>query len=764
LLSVQGSHRLPQDLTITQTQPFLNMPKPPHYVIVVHGIGEQRKNETTLKVVERYAASRRLSSLELRINASQDPAERSQLEEQYTGMLDKIEAGRALNVLTLGRASGATGIKKEFSEPLQWIEIDGIPQDRGILPEEKEPFLGERIDTKTGENFRFVDVCWSDILDDDEEAVVQDILPWAEGLLGRLQRKGGVPQWIQKLLVLLIQSLLLVQQVMKLRFSSLEKLIFGDFLGDVQQYGEYTRARGRGAYRFHKLIGRIEQEYQEEKDEKKKPRYTIVAHSLGTIMSFDALVYARIRASFEESEVKGFDGAFWGYNDQADHEFDGAAGKAFDPTETDWINRVGHFVTLGSPIDKYLVLWWQNYRYLTKPFWNKEFKESFGRIKHLNYCDELDPVGHNLDVVKTSAAYVCVFESVEDVVFNRYKVPGVAHNEYWGDQRLFDRILRHTDGVSPSAVGTPPKPNPSKCEEEKADEDLFFEPALIKNSISQIYQTIPWVIILLEFVTLSAALNASSALSLVAGSVALALTICFGRGIMDLSLWWRRILIEKQFKREDERNGDFLQKAKWKRHDEAVRSALFVAIRNTVIYVLGAAVSVSAYFWAWGLSFPYSLGHLTAIASIVWATAIVFHRISSSSLVKFESSRLATGSNDTVRSTAWNRWIADIWSWGWVFLVMLGSGVFVTRVFGWGGVDAGRERILDTYVGKVLQDGQFQDVMFHLCALLIIVISVFGYRNIRFGQIRAIALGYKDRGKPLDFEDYAGTTEEEAAD
>lgn len=739
------------------------MSNAPHYVIVVHGIGEQRKNETTLKVVERFAASRRLSSLELKIQEAQDATERAKFERQYADMLGKIEAGHSLNVVTLGRASGATGIKKEYSEPLQWIEIDGVPKERGILPEEKERFLGERINTESGENFRFVDVCWSDILDDDEEAVVQDILPWAEGLLGRLQRKGEVPQWIQKLLILLIQSLLLVQQVMKLRFSSLEKLIFGDFLGDVQQYGEYTRARGRGAYRFHKLIGRIEAEFADKKEEE-KPRYTIVAHSLGTIMSFDALVYARIRASFKDGDIQGFDSEFRGYDDEGDRAIDEDGKKwKFEPTKTDWINRVGHFVTLGSPIDKYLVLWWQNYRYLTKPFWNKTFKAGFGQIKHLNYCDELDPVGHNLDVVQTSEAYGHVFESVEDVVFNRYKVPGAAHNVYWVDQRLFNRILRHVDGLSPSVVGTPPKPNPSRPEEEKADEDLFFDPALIKNSISQIYQTIPWLIILLEFVMLSAALNASNALSLVGGSIALALTICFGRGIMDLSLWWRRILIEKQFKAEDERKGDFLQKAKWKRHDEAVSSALFAAIRNTAIHLLCTALSVSVYFWAWGLSFPYSLGHFFAVASIVWGTALVFHRTSSSSLVRFESSRPATESDATVGSTSRNRWIADAWSWGWVFLVMLGSGLLVSGYFGWGHVDTGRVTRLNELVGSVFKDGEFQDAMFHLCALLIIVISVFGYRNVRFGQIKSIAEGYKDRGKPINFEDYAGTGQEESS-
>ena len=33
----------------------------------------------------------------------------------------------------------------------------------------------------------------------------------------------------------------------------------------------------------------------------------------------------------------------------------------------DWIRNVDAFVTLGSPIDKYLVLWWHNYEHLVPP-------------------------------------------------------------------------------------------------------------------------------------------------------------------------------------------------------------------------------------------------------------------------------------------------------------------------------------------------------------------------------------------------------------
>ncbi|MFQ5481377.1 MAG: hypothetical protein ACE5ER_01360, partial [Nitrospinaceae bacterium] len=78
------------------------------YIVVVHGIGEQRKNETILNVVNRFAEARQdLSEKEMK------------------------------NILTLGRATGQTGkdlknfpcrypVEKHNFTP--WAEFKGIPQ------------------------------------------------------------------------------------------------------------------------------------------------------------------------------------------------------------------------------------------------------------------------------------------------------------------------------------------------------------------------------------------------------------------------------------------------------------------------------------------------------------------------------------------------------------------------------------------------------------------------------------------------------------
>ncbi len=63
------------------------------------------------------------------------------------------------------------------------------------------------------------------------------------------------------------------------------------------------------------------------------------------------------------------------------------------------------------------------------------------RICHYNFCDEQDPVGHHLDVVRGTSNYKKIFDcdsaGQRDVVFRRYAKPGVAHNMYWEDKELF---------------------------------------------------------------------------------------------------------------------------------------------------------------------------------------------------------------------------------------------------------------------------------------------------------------------------------------
>lgn len=109
---------------------------------------------------------------------------------------------------------------------------------------------------------------------------------------------------------------------------------------------------------------------------------------------------------------------------------------------TEWVHNVRSFVTLGSPIDKYLVLWRENYRHLTYLDWmDNQNPQCTDKIRHLNYSDEQDPVGHELNILKTTCVWNNLFQEVEDIAFVRYLAPGLAHVKYWQDHELWRRIV-----------------------------------------------------------------------------------------------------------------------------------------------------------------------------------------------------------------------------------------------------------------------------------------------------------------------------------
>ena len=468
------------------------------YVVVVHGIGEQRKNETVIAVVNRFAEARR--------DASEDDRR---------------------DVLTLGAVSQQTGTSTEPAklgkDEQPWMAFEDIPRTAPDPPNKLGPFMGQA--ASTGNDLRFVDMCWSDVLRAAYKEVGQPVDVWARGLLGRLLRKhegakkgspAKVPFWIRRTLYLLADGLLLTRKAMRFRFKEMEDLVFTKFLGDVQVYGEYGRCRGRAVRRFHDMMKRIEDEHR---GDKRRPEYVVIAHSLGSVMSFDALMYASAKANVRSGNVGSWQ--FPGYIESSSEEIKKA------PC-TDWIGRVKSFVTLGSPIDKYLLIWWMNYQYLcTTEHLEKRDGDGGCRIRHFNYCDELDPVGHHLEVVGGTAAYQAVFEKCEDIVFNRYGVPGVAHNEYWTDQALWRWILARS-------VDNNNKPT---CE----NAPTWFEKKKYRQLLRWLYLWVPVAVVGVGYATLTLALQSSSWRTAVLAAAAFAVVLYLGRRLIDLAVWWRQI-------------------------------------------------------------------------------------------------------------------------------------------------------------------------------------------------------------------------------
>ena len=341
------------------------------------------------------------------------------------------------------------------------------------------------------------------------------------------------------------------------------------YLGDVQVYGEYDRCRGRAVRHFHETMAKIEAEhYSREKGRKveRDPRYIVIAHSLGSVMSFDALLYAH--APTHVRCGKDPDWVFPGYlpdgvtdnekhdlckldNLRAKKDADREAlseaettalqylGKKFAFPKTDWIERVESFVTIGSPIDKYLTIWWLNYRYLSKNGVGCQLNRS-KKISHFNYCDELDPVGHNLDVAHQKPAYEAVFKWCEDIVFNRYAVPGAAHNKYWKDQELFGWILdRAVDKDCVKAARSRPR---------------WFNPWVYCKLLFWLYCAVPFLVLVGTYASLSLAFQASDWRTAAVAAAGFSFLAHFGRRLIDLGIWWRQIQrqeSESSWKRKD---------------------------------------------------------------------------------------------------------------------------------------------------------------------------------------------------------------------
>ena len=480
---------------------------PRHYIVVVHGIGEQRLNETIPPFVHRFA--------EVRQNK----------EEKYDIILPATQSSQSVRSAT---------------ELHGWAEYRGIPiADKGGKPDEK--FDGSHATETAGENFRFVELYWQDILKRHQELFASETEVWAKALLNRLNDENmtppeWLPSWAVPMLESIVNTAIPLKQMLVLKYAPLVKTIFDGYLGDVHLYGDYARTRGEAVRLFHLELDRII--FNDFLDWRKreldagklngglfspvpyqKPDITIIAHSLGSIMSFDALVYAfiteEIRMASAESirffsslPFQGYTTPLPGEEDIHDikrkkieafvrdveallneehaekvqcsiqqyweHFLDGFRDQSlmsqskpeipplFNRLTPEgiplllWRTQVKNFITLGAPIDKYVVMWHKNYLHLDLMIerYDKlrsserqyDFPEPSNTIRHYNFSDEQDPVGHHLDLTRNKTrVYKKLFDISDtegrDVVYRRYAVPGVAHLMYWKDKELFRNIL-----------------------------------------------------------------------------------------------------------------------------------------------------------------------------------------------------------------------------------------------------------------------------------------------------------------------------------
>ena len=497
---------------------------PIHYVITVHGMGESRKYETSLSVISRFAEAA--------------AAEKAKTEKTKA---EKKEITRDRDLVTLGMV-GHQMERKEYP----WATFEGI----GLFEDNKanisKSYTGlPPKDTQSPSTYvRFVDLWWADLLAEKATAWMQPSRAWSESLLGRLEHLpkelyenpflAKPPRWIMQLLYEVSELLVPVETYLGFTNKKARELIFTKFLGDVQLYAEYPPMRGLAVRRFHERMAQLHEAHLAELGNR-PACYTILAHSLGSIMALDALLYAHAHEDIRADRCKDLNIRYF--------PFDGYLTNATAPVpNTDWIKDVRTFVTLGSPIDKYLQIWKHNYEYLYAPeVWVDQdlVKE---KITHLNYCEEQDPVGHNLDQWRKTSAFQELFHergtsplSSRDTVYRRHAMPGVAHVSYWKDRGLFKHIWKYAIAHPEAAQGQ----QPSRQDRLPHNKGTYLWIILLS------YLVIPFMSILLAHFSFMGALNASS-WQTIAISTAIFVGVCWvDRKLLNLIIWWRQIVRNK---------------------------------------------------------------------------------------------------------------------------------------------------------------------------------------------------------------------------
>lgn len=314
----------------------------------------------------------------------------------------------------------------------------------------------------------FAEVFWADIPRKvvKEDDTLEETKAWGTSVMSRAQaaylHKVKDPQLTPQDFALaagVIEEIVEAITVMENLLAVAEKAgifkfdlapLMRDYIGDVQIVTEFKFYRDQIVYRFHSAMARIVQRFHEMYPDG-TPDIYIVAHSEGTVISFLGLLQALSCPSVVDPD---------------------------DPKKTintNWIQYVRGFMTIGSPIDKHIVLWpniWTEWKLESHEDENgavvfseddaKEHPKLKQRIKWRNYYDFGDPIGFKLETaVEYLKSKKCeAFEFVtkdHDFGFSRYWLPGKAHNDYWGDTEVFGHFI--DDVVIPG----PPAARPRSC-------------------------------------------------------------------------------------------------------------------------------------------------------------------------------------------------------------------------------------------------------------------------------------------------------------
>ncbi|MDR5740451.1 MULTISPECIES: MFS transporter [unclassified Caballeronia] len=345
--------------------------------------------------------------------------------------------------------------------PLGYFDIAGVGEVdvRQLDLPEGGPYTAEQ--RAFYSTLGFAEVYWADIPREvvKQDDTLEESKAWGLSIVSRAQaaymlnvseRKlepadfslaAGVVEEIVET-VAVMQSLLAVTEKAGIFKFDLAPVL-RDYVGDVQLVADFKQHRDTIVFRFHRVMKRLVDLVTTRCN--CAPEVYLIAHSEGTVISFLGILHALSQSCVQDPRDKK------------------------QVISTDWVKCLRGFMTIGSPIDKHVLLWpdlWRNMALTTRETDGAiELPDRTGgvlrlgsRIKWRNYYDFGDPVGFALD---TTRAYLDAagckafeFEDRHDYGFARYWLPGKAHTEYWTDAGVFnhfieDVMLGESDAVPP---------------------------------------------------------------------------------------------------------------------------------------------------------------------------------------------------------------------------------------------------------------------------------------------------------------------------
>lgn len=399
------------------------------FVVVVHGIGAQRKFETTLSLINGIHGAHR--------DGNNDKEWKIRGPEMTSKSLAQLRSHADAN--------------------------NGLVALQDFSPEAAAKFPNKEI--------IFVDCCWSPILEEhasgtqiwkgaaNVNGVSASTSDWTKKLIYRFLNRypkllegapaddgeTGLSADAQKStigLLFAVRSIALrIEFLTGLRFQSLRALIFDRYISDVHIYADSGTARVKAVSALFHCMEKIVDAGLREDDE-----ICVVAHSLGTVMTRDALTAAAVLATSDGPNKEACLRAL----DNPD-----VLPKISELNSPIWFSHVKSWVTLGSPIDKFYTLWPESFRFANVNAENidksSDKSKVIAKIDHYNFAEEQDPVASRLGVVRKSPVYNAIFESRASNEYCHESIFGVAHVAYFYDHTIMKSVLAIASGGDGSA-------------------------------------------------------------------------------------------------------------------------------------------------------------------------------------------------------------------------------------------------------------------------------------------------------------------------